>query len=92
MHAASFDPIRGRDRIAQAGRGLGEIYGMNVFPAMKVSWGTYPDDLGHVDSPRCHDHGHVSTGGKTISQDCALCHAIAAMDEAQPKILKDLGK
>ncbi|HEY3382011.1 MAG TPA: NapC/NirT family cytochrome c [Vicinamibacterales bacterium] len=53
------------------------IYGRNVFPAMNVSWGTYPNNLGHVDFPgcfRCHDDAHKSSDGRPIKQDCDLCH------------------
>ncbi len=49
----------------------------NVFPAMRVTWGTYPSHIGHVDSPgcfRCHDDSHKTADGKAISQDCELCH------------------
>ena len=38
------------------------IYARNVFPEMKVGWGTYPNNIGHEDFPgcfRCHD-GHTS--------------------------------
>ena len=60
---------------------------------MKLSWGTYPSDTGHTDTPgcfRCHDEGHVAADGRTISQDCTLCHAPLAVEEAEPKILKEL--
>ena len=70
------------------------IYAMNVFPEMKVTWGTYPNNLGHKDAPgcfRCHDGNHISAAGKTISNDCATCHDLKAMDEKDPKVLKDLG-
>jgi nitrate/TMAO reductase-like tetraheme cytochrome c subunit len=53
------------------------LYRRNVFPAMKVKWGTYPDQLGHVTSTgcfRCHDGGHTAKDGSTISGDCELCH------------------
>ena len=56
-----------------------EIWSTNVFPAMKVTWGTYPNHIGHVDTPgcfRCHDDSHKSADGKVISQDCELCHSI----------------
>jgi hypothetical protein len=55
------------------------IYRVNVFPAMKVGWGTYPNQLGHTVSNgcfRCHDDSHKSRDGMAISQDCELCHAI----------------
>jgi len=55
------------------------IYRTNVFPSMNVSWGTYPNQLGHVTSMgcfRCHDENHKTTDGVAIRQDCELCHAI----------------
>ena len=32
--------------IAAAGKALGDIYSWNVFPKMKVTWGTYPNNIG----------------------------------------------
>lgn len=55
-----------------------EIYRRNVFPPMKVTWGTYTNNLGHTDSPgcfRCHDDSHASRDGRVIRQDCELCHS-----------------
>ena len=55
------------------------IYRANVFPSMKVGWGTYPSQLGHLTSNgcfRCHDERHKTTAGVAISQDCETCHAI----------------
>jgi hypothetical protein len=80
--------------INQAGQAILAIYKRNVFPDLKVAWGTYPNNLGHMDSPgcfRCHDGSHTSKDGKTISQDCNRCHEPLAMDEASPEILKKLG-
>jgi hypothetical protein len=70
------------------------IYNRNVFPDLKVSWGTYPNNLGHTDFPgcfRCHDGSHATTDRKAIKQDCDVCHQPLAMDEASPEILKTLG-
>ena len=56
-----------------------EIYGRNVFPAMKVTWGTYPNHIGHTffnGCFRCHDDNHKSKDGSTIKQDCESCHAM----------------
>lgn len=64
-------------RVAQAVESTKRIYTGNVFPAMKVKWGTYPSQLGHTDAPgcfRCHDDQHKSSTGKLISQDCETCH------------------
>jgi len=70
------------------------IYHRNVFPDMKVTWGSYPNNLGHNDFPgcfRCHDEAHTASGGLKITQDCSACHSVLAMDEQSPKILTDLG-
>ncbi len=64
------------DRAIDAVRSL---YLRNVFPEMKVTFGTYPSQIGHVSAPgcfRCHDGEHATKDGRTISQDCALCHTI----------------
>ena len=79
--------------ITQAGQALWEAYASNVFPAMKVTWGSYPNHLGHTDSPgcfRCHDDQHATADGETITQDCFTCHNPLAMDEENPAVLKDL--
>jgi hypothetical protein len=69
------------------------IYARNVFPNMRVTWGTYPNNVGHEDFPgcfRCHDDKHKSADGKVITQDCDACHAVLAAEESNPKILSDL--
>jgi len=61
---------------------------------MKVTWGTYPNNVGHTDFPgcfRCHDDNHSAAGGKKIVQECNTCHELLAMDDPAPKILTDLG-
>jgi hypothetical protein len=83
-----------RGDIEQAGKGVLAIYNRNVFPHMRVTWGTYPNNLGHMDFPgcfRCHDGNHAAPDGKTVANDCNTCHQTLAMDEASPKILTDLG-
>jgi hypothetical protein len=83
-----------RAQIEAAARALVSIYGTNVFPAMKVVWGTHPNNIGHNDSPgcfRCHDGNHIAKGGATITNDCATCHNLVVSDVARPKLLADLG-
>jgi cytochrome c2 len=61
---------------------------------MKVTWGRYPVNIGHTDFPgcfRCHDGSHNAQNGLSITQDCNACHNLLAMDEANPKVLTDLG-
>ncbi len=81
------------DDIAQAGRSLGDLYSFNVFPQMNVTWGTYPNHIGHRDFPgcfRCHDEEHRTSDGRTISQDCSTCHTLLAVEEQNPEILSSL--
>jgi nitrate/TMAO reductase-like tetraheme cytochrome c subunit len=80
--------------IQAAGAALLAIYQRNVFPDLKVTWGTYLNNLGHVDTPgcfRCHDGGHATAAGQTITQDCDTCHKVVAVDEASPEVLKTMG-
>jgi hypothetical protein len=63
--------------VARAVSGVQQVWSDNVFPSMRVTWGTYPSHLGHVDSPgcfRCHTDTHTAGDGSVIRQDCALCH------------------
>jgi hypothetical protein len=53
------------------------IYRANVFPEMKVTWGTYKSHLGHVEMSgcfRCHNDSLKSSTGRVVRQDCELCH------------------
>jgi len=82
-------------RVEAAAKALQEIYSRNVFPEMRVTWGTYPNNLGHQNFPgcfRCHDENHKSKDGKTITQDCSACHDLLAMDEENPTLLPELIK
>jgi hypothetical protein len=56
-----------------------DIYRRSVFPEMNVQFGTYPNNIGHMDFPgcfRCHDNNHKAKDGRKISQDCDACHSI----------------
>jgi hypothetical protein len=80
--------------VQHSAEGVAAVYLRNVFPAMKLTWGSHPNNLGHTDFPgcfRCHDGSHTSADGKTISNDCSACHELLAFGEEKPKILTDLG-
>jgi hypothetical protein len=58
---------------------LKEIYHRTTFPEMNLNWESYPNNIGHTDSPgcfRCHDGEHVDAQGEPISQNCTLCHSV----------------
>lgn len=84
----------GAGKVKSASEGVQAIYLRNIFPGMKVTWGMYPNNLGHTDFPgcfRCHDGDHTSADGRTIPNDCATCHDLLAVEEKDPKVLSDLG-
>jgi hypothetical protein len=73
---ASLVPAHGSDidNLVQATQ---RLYERNVFPHMKVTWGTHANHLGHTDSTgcfRCHDDQHKTADGRVIKQDCDQCH------------------
>src|SRR5262249_13018434 len=81
-------------QIDDAAKALTAIYGQNVFPFMKVTWGTHPNNIGHNDYPvcsRCKDGSNSTKDGKSTENDCSPCHNLLATDEANPKLLADLG-
>jgi hypothetical protein len=65
--------------VENAVQATANIYRRNVFPEMNVQFGTYPNNIGHMDFPgcfRCHDDNHKSKDGEAIGQDCESCHKI----------------
>ena len=80
-------------KVQKAIAGTIGIWSLYVYPELNITWGTYPDHIGHQDFTgcfRCHDEDHVSTDGKTISQDCSTCHNLLAVEEPDPEVLKTL--
>jgi nitrate/TMAO reductase-like tetraheme cytochrome c subunit len=83
-----------RPVVETAAQQVKAIYLRNIFPEMKITWGTHPNNLGHDDFLgcfRCHDGKHKAPDGRAINDDCSACHQILAMDEKDPKVLADLG-
>ena len=59
------------------------IFTTTMFPEMKASWLSYPDNSGHKDWAgcfRCHDGKHKTKDGKKTlgASDCNSCHLISA--------------
>lgn len=83
------------DAVTKAIAEVQAIYSRNVFPEMNLKWGTYINNISHIDSDgcfRCHDGNHTTKdGSKTIAQDCTLCHSVLAMEEENPEVLANLG-
>ena len=66
--------------IDEAIKELKEIARLTIFPDMKVSWKTYPDNIAHQESPgcfRCHGKLVATTGdqkSEVIDAVCNSCH------------------
>jgi nitrate/TMAO reductase-like tetraheme cytochrome c subunit len=86
--------LKERLKLEQQAPVVRTIHSENVFGKMNIAWGAYPNDIGHDMFPgcfRCHDGQHVTKTGDSLTQDCGTCHELVAVDEQNPKILKDLG-
>jgi hypothetical protein len=80
-------------KVDAASAKLFEIYKRNVFPDMKITWGTYPSFRDHTDDGgcyRCHNSDMKTAEGKKVSKKCDLCHTTLAEEEADPEILQAL--
>jgi hypothetical protein len=74
---ASQSPSANAAAVDRAVGALQNVYRGNVFPAMKVTYGSYPNQKGHITSTgcfRCHDDSHTAKDGSKISADCEYCH------------------
>jgi hypothetical protein len=83
-----------RPVVETAAQQVAGIYMRNVFPEMRLTWGTHPNNIGHDDFLgcfRCHDGKHKAPDGRVINDDCSACHQVLAMEEKDPKVLADLG-
>lgn len=83
-----------RPVVETAAQQVKAIYLRNIFPEMRITWGTHPNNIGHDDFLgcfRCHDGKHKAPDGRVINDDCSACHQILAMEEKDPKVLADLG-
>ena len=83
-----------KDVVENAIAAVQAVYSRNIFAAMNVSWGSYPNHIGHTESTgcfRCHDESHSTPDGEVISQDCNICHSVLAMEEENPEVLTQLG-
>ena len=65
---------------------VADVYGRSVFPEMKVTWKTHPNNLDHENFPacfRCHDDEMATANQEhVIAQDCDLCHVFLVEDSA----------
>lgn len=83
-----------RTALEGAGGRLLALYLQNVYPEMRLTWGSYPRHNGHTDSPgcfRCHNEDLKTKSGKTMTQDCESCHKVLGVEERNLASLRELG-
>ncbi|HEX8991715.1 MAG TPA: NapC/NirT family cytochrome c [Anaerolineales bacterium] len=74
------------DKITAAIKAIQNIYDQTVFQDQKIDWTTYPNNLGHINSPgcfRCHDGKHLNSSQQAIRLECNLCHSIPVVSGSQ---------
>lgn len=89
-----LNALEGGTTSESASDAIRDIEKRNIFPALEITWGTYPDNIGHESGPgcfRCHDWEHATEDGEVIAQDCFGCHEMLAIEEENPEILEQLG-
>ena len=78
------------DDIEAAGEAIGLLWATNVFPDMNITWGTYPEHIGHPGFKggclRCHTSTMKTEDGESVSTDCGNCHQVLAMDKPAAQI------
>jgi hypothetical protein len=91
-------PLVARDRAAEiesAITALQTTYRLVATPEMEVTGGTYPNNIGHQDSPgcfRCHDGAHYKVVGdklstETIPSQCSTCHTFPQIGQYESGVL-----
>jgi hypothetical protein len=64
---------------AKFDKAMKDILLRSTFLAKDVTWKSFPNHVGHRDTPgcfRCHDGKHFNAKGEAIRLQCTLCHAL----------------
>jgi len=79
------------EQIKAAIQTLKDIYDRTVFHDQQIDWTTYPNNLGHINSPgcfRCHDGKHLDVDQQAIRLECNVCHSIPVVKGAEDFVTK----
>jgi len=72
------------DKVSAAIDALQTIYQGTVYHDQKINWETYPNNIGHVESPgcfRCHDGKHFNEEKEAVRLECNICHSIPVVSD-----------
>jgi len=70
------------EQVTTAVQALKDIYDRTVFHEQEIDWTTYPNNVGHINSPgcfRCHDGKHLDNNQQAVRLECNVCHSIPAV-------------
>ncbi len=79
------------EQISSALQAIKDIYDRTVFHDQQIDWTTYPNNLGHINSPgcfRCHDGKHLDSKQQAIRLECNVCHSIPVVKGADDFVTK----
>jgi len=80
------------ESIQKSGQAIADIFAANVFPEMKIAWGTYPSFANHHGDSgcfRCHSDTLEDDKGKKIAKSCdGMCHTPLETEAKKPEILE----
>lgn len=79
------------EQIKSAIQTLKDIYDRTVFHDQEINSTTYPNNLGHINSPgcfRCHDGKHLDKNQQAIRLECNVCHSIPVVKGADNFVTK----
>ncbi len=79
------------EQISSALQAINDIYDRTVFHDQQIDWTTYPNNLGHINSPgcfRCHDGKHLDSKQQAIRLECNVCHSIPVVKGADDFVTK----
>lgn len=74
------------EKVQAAITAIQDIYDHTVFHDQEIDWKTYPNNLGHIESPgcfRCHDGKHLDADQEAIRLECNVCHSIPIVAGAE---------
>lgn len=85
FYSENYPNLAQAEAVRDAGEVIGLLWGTAVFPEMNVTWGTYPEHIGHPEGSesgclRCHTSTMQTEDGTPVTTTCTDCHEMLAVD------------
>ena len=94
FYATNYPALAKSPAVEKAGKALGDAYCWNNFPHMRVVWNTYPNHIGHQQSPgcfRCHDNKHKTDTARRFPRSAAPATTSSPRTNRDSSVLQELG-